>query len=323
MAEGVALDIQNLKTHFYTYYGTVQALDGVTLKIYHKDFLGLVGETGCGKTVTAYSVMRLIQPPGRVVGGKVIFEGKDLLKNTEAEMEKIRGRRISMVFQEPMTALNPVFTIGEQMSDVIRLHQGIESKKEANEKLLELLRLVRLPDPEDKLKAYPHELSGGMQQRIMIAMALSCRPSLLIADEPTTALDVTIEAQIMELIKELKEQLQMSILYITHNLALVAQSCNKVAVMYAGDLVEYSFVKEFFKDPKHPYTFGLLKSIPTRDKRGLKLESIEGTVPNLVNPPPGCRFHPRCPQAMKVCREKKPELIETSRMHFVSCHLFK
>lgn len=316
------LEVRDLRTYFYTYAGVVQALDGVTFNMKKGETLALVGETGCGKSVTALSVMRLIQwPPGRIVEGRVDFDGEDVLSLPEDEMRKIRGAKVSMIFQEPMSSLNPVYSIGDQISETIILHQGL-TKKEALENVGESLRLVGMPDPEDSVKKYPHELSGGMQQRAMIAMALSCNPALLIADEPTTALDVTIEAQILRLMKELKRKIGAAIMLITHDLGIVAEMCDNVAIMYAGNIVEYADLKTIFKKPTHPYTQGLLESIPRMRKKGEKLYIIPGTVPNLIYPPTGCRFHPRCPHAMPVCSERKPPLLPTERGHEVACFLY-
>lgn len=319
MGENLLLDIRNLTTHFYTYEGTVRALDGVYVGIRKGDSLGIVGETGCGKSVTALSVMRLIQPPGRIIDGEVKFEGEDLLKKTEEEIRNIRGKKIAMIFQEPKLALHPLFTVGNQVADVIRLHYKA-GKNEALARVLEMFKLVKLPDPEEKLHAYPHLLSGGMLQRVLIAMALSCHAPLLIADEPTTALDVNTEAQILQLIKELQREFQMSILLITHNLAVVAQTCNRLAVMYAGTIVEQGRVDEVFKNPGHPYTVGLLGAFPKTCAPEERLTCISGSVPNLINPPLGCRFHPRCPDAVDICRKKKPEPIKVTSTHTVSCH---
>ena len=316
------LDVINLETHFVSEGVVVSAVDGVSLHVNEGDTLGLVGESGCGKTVTALSIMRLIpDPPGKIAGGEIIFEGQDLLKLKEAEMRKVRGSRISMIFQEPMTSLNPVFKIGEQISEVVRIHQRL-SRKDAIGVSVDMLKLVGLPSPEKRISEYPHQMSGGMRQRVMIAMALSCRPKLVIADEPTTALDVTIQAQIMDLMKRLKEEIGMSIILITHDLGIIAETAQYVAVMYAGKIAEYSNVKELFKRPKHPYTMGLLNSLPrinadqTVKKR---LAVIPGMVPGPSDLPKGCRFSPRCKHVMSICTEREPELIEETRGHLVSC----
>jgi len=283
--------------------------------------VGLVGETGCGKTVTSLSILRLIPSPGKIVSGEIIFKGEDLLKKSKRAMRDIVGKQISTIFQNPTSSLNPVFTVGEQVTRVIKLHQRV-GKREAERRAVEMFNLVRLPDPEKMLKSYPHELSGGMCQRVMIAMALSCNPDLLIADEPTTALDVTIQAQILKLMEELKEKIDASILLITHDLSVVAQLCDRVAVMYAGGIVEDGNVNDIFKDPKHPYTRGLFDAIPKLGRRERGLRGIEGFVPDLLNPPSGCRFHPRCSYVMDVCREHKPASTEFTTNHLVSCFLY-
>ncbi len=296
-------------------------MDGVSFNIDEGETLGLVGESGCGKSVTALSIMRLISsPPGKVVGGEILFRGKDLLKLNGAAMRKIRGNEISMIFQEPMTSLNPVFTIGNQIGEAIRLHQGL-GKKETKEKTVEMLRLVRIADPERRISDYPHQLSGGMRQRVMIAMALSCNPSLLIADEPTTALDVTIQAQILELMSELQEKLGMSLLLITHDLGVVAEQADEVAIMYAGKIVERAETKDIFNRPQHPYTVGLLNSLP--GVGGLKkkrLVAIPGVVPSPLELPSGCRFRDRCPKAAGRCAEAEPELEEKVKEHWAACY---
>ena len=319
--ENSLLDIRNLKTYFYTYKGVVKALEGVNLRIGANELLGLVGETGCGKTVTGLSILRLIDSPGKIIGGEIVFGGEDLLKLSENEMsERIRGKKISMIFQEPRSSLNPTYTVGSQISEAIRLHQRVD-KREAFERSISILRQTGMPDPERIVKEYPHELSGGMAQRAMIAMALSCDPELLIADEPTSSLDVTIEAQILELIKDLISKFRASVLLITHDLGIVAETCDKVAVMYAGNVIEYGDVRDIFKRHKHPYTEGLLKSVPKLKVSG-ELYTIEGTVPNLITPPTGCRFHPRCPEARKKCSELKPPDFEVDSGHSVSCFLY-
>jgi peptide/nickel transport system ATP-binding protein len=317
------LSIKGLKKNFYTYVGVVKALDGIDLDIYKNETLGLVGETGCGKSVTALSIIRLVQwPPGRIDEGSIMFEGKDLLKMDQGEMRAIRGNKISMIFQEPMNSFNPVFTIGDQIAEVFMLHQHMD-KKTAFEKSIEMLSLTGIPAPERVAKSYPHELSGGMLQRSMISMALACKPALLIADEPTTALDVTIEAQILELMKTLKEKTSSSILMITHDLGVVAELCDRVGVMYAGCIVELTDVKSIFNHPMHPYTIGLIGSIPKlAQKHGERLDTIPGSVPNLIYPPPGCRFHPRCSKAMDICKVEKPKMLEIESGHKVACHLY-
>jgi len=315
------LKVKDLKTYFYTYEGVVKALEGINLDNYKGESLGLVGETGCGKSVTALSIMRLIQwPPGKIIDGEIILDEKDLLKIPEEEMRKIRGSDISMIFQEPMSSLNPVFTIGSQISEAITLHQEVD-KKEAEKRSLDMLDLVGMPDAEKVMKQYPHELSGGMQQRAMIAMALSCKPKLLIADEPTTALDVTVQAQILDLIQKVNKEIDSSMLLITHDLGVVAQVCSRVAVMYAGYIVEIGTAKQIFKNPYHPYTKGLMHAIPKIHVETKRLEVIRGVVPNLITPPSGCRFHPRCDHMMDVCKKKAPPTVKVEEGHYVACFL--
>jgi len=315
------LEIRDLAVRFYTYQGVVHAVDIERFAMYTRESVGLVGETGCGKTVTSLAILGLIPPTGRVESGEIIFKGEDLLKKSKDEMRQIVGKQISMIFQNPVSSLNPVFTIGNQVTSVIRLHQNV-GKAEAEKKAIEMFELVRLPDPKKIMKSYPHELSGGMCQRAMIAMALSCNPDLLIGDEPTTALDVTIQAQILKLMSELKEEISTSILLITHDLSVVAQTCDRAAVMYAGNLVEAGTIQAIFKDPKHPYTEGLLEAIPKLGSREKRLRGIEGAVPSLLNPPKGCRFHPRCEKATRACREMNPRQIEVETGHYVSCLLY-
>lgn len=321
----IILEIKNLKTYFYTYEGVAKAVDGVSYQLEKGEPLGVVGESGCGKSVTALSILRLIPvPPGRVVGGEILFKGRNLLELTEDEMRKIRGNRISMIFQEPMTSLNPVFTVGNQIQETLKLHQGL-SKKETLEKSIEMLKLVNIASPERAVERYPHELSGGMRQRVMIAMALACNPEILIADEPTTALDVTIQAQILDLMNQLKEELGMAIILITHNLGVIAETVKRVIVMYAGKIVEEAKTKTLFENPQHPYTVGLIKSIPIlgdKIRRGkVRLNEIAGVVPSLYELPPGCKFSTRCPSVMDICQEKEPELKEIETGHFSSCWL--
>ncbi len=366
------LTIRDLKTYFYTYAGIVRALEGIDLDIYKGETFGLVGETGCGKSVTSLSIMRLVpNPPGKIVDGEVIFKGDDLLQKTEEEMRKIRGDNITMVFQDPMTYLNPVMTIGDQIAEVILLHQDLktdvirykieelkekltgqdpdsvaarslkervdklesslegppkptnkELKEAALKKAIDVLKLVRMPYREKIVKQYPHELSGGMRQRAMIAMALSCNPDLLIADEPTTSLDVTIQAQILALLNEVKKEIGASILIITHDLGIVAETCERVGVMYAGKMVEVANTKDLFRNPLHPYTQGLLRAIPKLHKDVEALEIIPGSVPNLIYPPSGCRFHPRCPYAMQICRATAPPMFDVESDHKVACYLY-
>lgn len=325
MNDPALLEIKDLKTYFFTYEGVAKAVDGVTYRLGKGEPLGVVGESGCGKSVTALSVLRLIPvPPGKVVGGEIFFKGRNLLDLPEDEMRKIRGNRISMIFQEPMTSLNPVFTVGNQIQETFRLHQGL-SKRESLEKTVEMLRFVNIPTPERCVERYPHELSGGMRQRVMIAMALACRPEILIADEPTTALDVTIQAQILDLMTKLKEELGMAIILITHNLGVIAEMVKRVLVMYAGKIVEEAKTKTLFEDSQHPYTMGLLKSIPRLGDKfrlgKIRLTEIPGVVPSLYNLPPGCKFSTRCPSVMDICREKEPELKEIGEGHYCSCWL--
>jgi oligopeptide/dipeptide ABC transporter ATP-binding protein len=372
--EEILLDIQNLKLYFFTLLGVVKALEGVDLRLWKGDTLGLVGETGCGKSVTALSTVRLIPvPPAKILDGRIVFDGKDLTKLDEADIRRVRGHRISVVFQEPTTSLNPVMKVGDQVAEVIMVHQdlaaealeekigrlmaretwlesrglsaissllGLEKRiKDSEErrknppkpsrrdlhqaalaKTVQLLQLTGLPDPERNALRYPHELSGGMRQRVMIAIALACNPDLLIADEPTSSLDATIQAQIIALMMDLKRQIGSSILLITHHLGLVAHMCNRVAVMYAGQVVEYADTEELFKNPIHPYTKALLRAVPKARGETEILESIPGTVPDLLDPPRGCRFHPRCKSAADKCRQHSPTLIEINPNHFVSCH---
>ncbi|MFX1456299.1 MAG: ABC transporter ATP-binding protein [Promethearchaeota archaeon] len=373
------LQVKNLKTYFYTEEGIVKAVDGVSFDIYEDEVLGLVGETGCGKSVTALSILQLVRAPGKIIDGSVIFKGKDLLKLHESEMRTRRGRDITMIFQDPLNSLNPVFTVGKQVSEVFFLHQETDMKKELDRRLLErnnkkeerkalsqrledekdrlteeeqnditeriedlkaqivhiptlkdvgldwserMIREVGIPDARGILKRYPHELSGGMRQRVMIAMGLSCNPSLLIADEPTTALDVTIQAQILDLMKDLKLRFKTSILIITHDLGIIAELCDRIAVMYSGNIVEYASAEDLFKNPRHPYTQGLIGAIPSIEKKNQKLQTIRGMVPNLIFPPSGCRFHPRCNYRMEICDKVKPPLTEIASRYFVACHLF-
>jgi oligopeptide/dipeptide ABC transporter, ATP-binding protein, C-terminal domain len=315
------LRIKDLRTYFYTHEGIVKAVDGVDLIINEGETLGIVGESGCGKSVTALSIMRLIpDPPGKIVNGEIYFKGKNLLQLDEKEMRKIRGKSISMIFQEPMTSLDPLFTIGQEIAEAIQLHQGL-NKDDARKKVIEMLRVVGMPDPEKRADQYPHELSGGMRQRAMIAMALSCNPSLLIADEPTTALDVTIQAQILKLINEMKKKFDASVIMITHDLGVIAEVCDNVAVMYAGDLIEYADVDTIFCDAIHPYTRGLNRSIPKLDIETERLDVIRGMVPNLLNRPGGCPFHPRCDFCLEKCKKEMPELVDVGNHHLVRCHL--
>ncbi len=313
------LEIKGLKTHFFTYNGVVRAVDGIDLTVNRNQVVGIVGETGCGKSVTVRSTMGLVPEPGRIVAGRILLDNESLLEKDIAELRRIRGSRMSMIFQNPLTSLNPVFTIGSQVGHVISIHQG-QKKQAARQRAVEVFEQVRLPDPDRLLDKYPHELSGGMLQRVMIAMALSCRPEVLIADEPTTALDVTIQAQILSLMLQMKDKTGTAIIIITHDLGVVAEICDRVAVMYAGLIVERGPVQAIFDEPLHPYTEGLLASLPGQHETGDELRTIDGLVPDLIRPPYGCRFHPRCPIAEKVCQEKVPELLEKSDGRAVSCH---
>jgi oligopeptide transport system ATP-binding protein len=316
------LEVKDLRTHFFTDEGVVPSVDGVSFYIDEEETLGIVGESGCGKSVTSLSIMRLVpSPPGRIVGGEIWFQGENLVTKTPEQMRQIRGKDMAMIFQEPMTSLNPVYTVGDQIAETVMLHQRV-SRREAFHRAVEMLRLVGIPAPERRAREYPHQLSGGMRQRVMIAMALACNPKLLIADEPTTALDVTIQAQILDLMKQLKAEFHAAIMLITHDLGVVAEMCDRVAVMYAGKVVEEATTADLFAEPLHPYTEGLLASIPRIDEsRREKLHVIEGTVPNLLHLPRGCAFAPRCPRAMNICRQEAPVLTEVGSGRKVSCWL--
>ena len=320
------LEVKNLKTHFFTEDGVVHAVDGVDFVVYPGEILGLVGESGCGKSVASLSVMRLISPPGRVLEGEILLDGTDLLNLSESEMMKVRGNRISMIFQQPQTALNPVFKVGDQISEVLSIHQDF-GKEAGHQRAVELLKMVGIPEAERRAESYPHELSGGMAQRVMIAMALACVPELLIADEPTTALDVTIQAQILDLVLEMRKNLGTSVILITHDLGVIAEMAERVAVMYAGEIVEQAESIELFDNPLHPYTQGLIGSIPILGKIKERLDVIPGSVPNLVDPKPGCRFAPRCAARvkydLKICGESDPQLIEVKPGHIVRCWLYQ
>jgi oligopeptide/dipeptide ABC transporter ATP-binding protein len=320
------LEVKGLKTYFYTEDGIVRAVDGVNFEVYPGEVLGLVGESGCGKSVTSLSIMRLISKPGRVDEGQILLDGENLLNLPEDEMTKVRGNRISMIFQQPQTALNPVFRVGDQLSEVLSVHQDL-GKEAGRKRAVALLKMVGVPDPERRVDAYPHELSGGMAQRVMIAMALACVPELLIADEPTTALDVTIQAQILDLMRDLRRDMGTSVILITHDLGVVAEMAERVAVMYAGEIVEQAEVNPLFDEPLHPYTQGLIGSIPVLGEIKERLDVIPGSVPNLVNLPPGCRFAPRCQARLKyactICAEVKPELEEVKPGHYVRCWLYQ
>ena len=338
------MKINNLKTYFYTYEGVVKALEETSFDILKGETFGLIGETGCGKSVTALSVMQLIpDPPGKIIKGEVLFKGEDLLKKSEEQMRKVRGNDISMIFQEPMTALNPVYSVGDQIAEVILLHENFPEQNQkipwynlwkkhkikktiqmkAFEKAINALDLVKISDPKKVAKQYPHELSGGMRQRAMIAMMLACNPDLLIADEPTTALDVTVQAQILDLMKELQQRRGTAIWLITHNLGIIAEMCNRVGVMYAGYIVEIGTTKKIFANPDHPYTRGLMRAIPKIIEDRKRLDIIPGSVPNLIEPPLGCRFHPRCKYHTDICKECEPPLKEVEKNHHVACHHYE
>lgn len=313
------LEIRSLTTQFLTEDGVVRAVEDVSLEIYQGEILSLVGESGCGKSVTGLSLLRLIPiPPGQIVSGEILFEGRDLLRLTEKEMEKVRGNEISMIFQEPMTSLNPVFTIGTQIVEALQLHQHLD-KKEARRKAIEMLHRVRIPSPEIRIDSYPHQLSGGMRQRAMIAMALSCQPKLLIADEPTTALDVTIQAQVLRLLKEIQQEMGMAVMLITHDLGVVSEIADRVAVMYAGRIVEAGPLETLFGNMRHPYTRGLLESIPQLEEKKERLNAIPGQVPNPLDLPSGCKFHPRCYLAIDKCSKEEPPLFRVNGNHFSRC----
>jgi len=317
------LDVRDLSVHFPLDEGTVRAVDGLSYTLERGRTLGVVGESGCGKTVTALSVLKLIaMPPGQIVGGEILWRGRDLVGCSKQEMRRIRTSEIGIVFQEPMTSLNPVYTVGEQIAEAVRAHEKL-GRRTARDKAVEMLRLVRIPNPERRVRDYPHQFSGGMRQRVMIAMALSCNPKLLIADEPTTALDVTIQAQILELLLEMKSRLGMAVMLITHAMGVVAETAQRVAVMYAGKVVEEAPVGELFARPRHPYTQGLIRSIPRLDRadRKVRLEAIPGVVPSLLDPAPGCRFAPRCRFAMAACTRATPALREVGPGHNVACIL--
>lgn len=316
------LTIKDLKTHFFTSNGVVKAVDRVTLDIKEKQVVGLVGESGCGKTTLGLSIMRLVPPPGKIVGGTILFQGKNLLDLGSEEMRRVRGRDISMIFQDPSTYLDPVMKVADQVAETILEHKIVQ-KSEIRDRVIELLGIVRMPSPEKVQSYYPFQLSGGMQQRILIASAISCNPALLIADEPTTALDVSIEAQILDLMKDLIANLGTSLLLVTHNLGIVAEICDKVYVMYAGKIVEYGDVFKIFENPCHAYTKGLLASIMSPLEPKSVFVGIDGIVPNLINPPSGCRFNPRCHQTRAICKEQEPEATEVEREHTVYCWLYK
>ncbi len=320
------LEIRDLQTSFYTRDGVVKAVDGVNLYVKRGEVLGLVGESGCGKSVTSLSILRLVSQPGKIDGGEILFEGSNLLELSTGEMTKIRGDRIAMIFQQPQSSLNPVFKVGDQLAEVLQIHQGM-NKKQGWARAVELLEQVGIPDPQRRVNAYPHELSGGMAQRVMIAMALASKPDLLIADEPTTALDVTIQAQILDLMRQLKKEYEAAIILITHDLGVVAEMANRIAVMYAGQIVEEAATDELFRDPRHPYTQGLIGSIPVLGEIKDELDVIPGNVPNLIGLPAGCRFAPRCrarvANNLEICTQTMPELIPVGLQHTARCWLYE
>ncbi|MBS7614467.1 ABC transporter ATP-binding protein [Candidatus Bathyarchaeota archaeon] len=316
------LDVKGLKTYFFTEAGIVKAVDGVDFKVEKDETVGLVGESGSGKTVTSLSIMRIVPQPGRILAGSIMFEGEDLLAKSEDEMRKIRGAKIAMTFQDPTTSLNPLYTIGSQLAEVIREHNKDLSKKQVTEQVIKLLEMVRISEPELRIKAYPHELSGGMKQRIAIARALACGPSLLFADEPTTNLDVTVQAQVLSLLKDLRQKEKMSLVMITHDMGIVAEVTQRVQVLYAGMVAEVADTRSLFKKPSHPYTEALLQAVPRIDQRK-DLKVIPGNIPNLIDPPSGCRFHPRCPYAQEICTKKVPPLEVTDNGHLVACHFWR
>jgi oligopeptide/dipeptide ABC transporter ATP-binding protein len=319
------LEVRGLKTHFFTEDGVVKAVDGVDLAVRQGEVLGLVGESGCGKSVTSFSILRLVGVPGRIMGGEILFEGEDLLRLSEAEMMRIRGNRISMIFQQPTSCLNPVFKVGDQIAEVLSIHRQL-GKAGCRARTIELLKLVGIPEAEQRVDSYPHEMSGGMAQRVMIAMALACAPELLIADEPTTALDVTIQAQILDLLRNLQAQTNTAIILITHDLGIVAEMCDRVAVMYAGRMVEEADVRTLFSEPLHPYTVGLIGSVPVLGRVKKRLDVIPGTVPNLIDLPAGCKFAPRCQafseRCVDVCTRSEPDLRPAGPGHKVRCWLY-
>lgn len=321
------LEVRDLTVHFYTYAGIVKAIENVSFDVYRGETFALVGETGCGKSVTSRALTQLIESPGRIVKGKVIYhkgDGSkvDLLKLSGKEIREIRGKEIAYIFQDPHASLDPLYTVGYQMAEAMAVHKTVKGWKEGLRKAVEILHRVLIPDPENRIKNYPHEMSGGMKQRVVIGIGVSNDPKILIADEPTTALDVTVQAQILDLMNKLKKEYNTTVILITHNMGVVAEMADRIAVMYAGKIVEIDTVDQIFKNPLHPYTKGLLKAVPNPLAKIEKLEAIPGTVPNLITPPGGCRFHPRCPYATEICRKKVPELREVEPGHLVACHLY-
>jgi len=321
------LEVRDLTVHFYTYAGIVKAIEKVSFDVYRGETFALVGETGCGKSVTSRALTQLIESPGKIVDGKVLYHREDgstidLLKLSDEEIRDIRGKEIAYIFQDPHASLDPLYTVGYQIAEAMVVHNTVKDWKEGFRKAVDILRRVLIPDPENRVKNYPHEMSGGMKQRVVIGIGISNNPKILIADEPTTALDVTVQAQILELMNKLKEEYNTTVILITHNMGVVAEMADRVAVMYAGKIVEIGSVEQIFKNPLHPYTQGLLRAVPNPLAKIERLETIPGTVPNLIEPPSGCRFHPRCPRAMEVCRKKVPELKEIEPGHFVACHLY-
>ncbi|ASJ05129.1 ABC transporter ATP-binding protein [Thermococcus barossii] len=321
------LEVRDLTVHFYTYAGIVKAIERVSFDVYRGETFALVGETGCGKSVTSRALTQLIESPGRIVEGQVLYHREDgstvdLLKLSEEEIRDVRGKEIAYIFQDPHASLDPLYTVGYQIAEAMVVHNTVKDWKEGFRKAVDILRRVLIPDPESRVKNYPHELSGGMKQRVVIGTGVSNNPKILIADEPTTALDVTVQAQILDLMNKLKEEYNTTVILITHNMGVVAEMADRVAVMYAGKIVEIGSVDQIFKNPLHPYTQGLLRAVPNPMAKIERLETIPGTVPNLIEPPSGCRFHPRCPRVMGICKEKVPELKEMEPGHFVACHLY-
>jgi oligopeptide/dipeptide ABC transporter ATP-binding protein len=320
LSNNCLLSLEDVKTHFFLSEATLKAVDGVNLRIDKGEVLGIVGESGCGKSTLALTIMRLVPSPGRTIDGKIVFDGKNLLELNDNEMQDIRGGKISMIFQDPTSSLNPLFTVGDQLSEAILLHQNV-SKIKAKDMAVEILERVAIPDAQDRLRYYPHQLSGGMKQRIMLAMALSCNPKIVIADEPTTNLDVTVQLQILEMMKKMQKDLQTTIILITHDLGVVSEMSDNIAVMYCGKVVEYSDTLTILTNPVHPYTQALLGSFPTLEKRVDRLTVIRGNVPDLANPPSGCRFHPRCDCAIEECKKNEPSLKEIKKGHSIACHI--